>query len=810
MVQSTSAPTVGLTSADVAERVAAGQVNRLPRGPSRTTADILRANLLTRFNLIISVLLAVILFVAPFQDALFGIVMVVNAAIGIIQELRAKATLDRLRVIEAPRAVVLRDGQWLSIDVESVVVDDIVELSAGDQVIVDGRIVDSNELEVDESLLTGEADPVPKPEGAACRSGSFVVAGSALMVAERVGADAYAPRLAAEAKRFTLVESELRNGIDTLLTVIGWGLIPISLVLIVGQMGQGFGEAARGAVAGLVAMIPQGLVLLTSVAFAVAVVRLGRRQALVQELPAVEALARVDTVCIDKTGTLTEGHLRLIGVEYLIESDLVPSALGALARSDSSPNATARLIADSAADPGWRLLDHVPFSSQRRWSGARFADHGTWLLGAPDVLAPGDAEVGERVRRLMDRGHRVVLLATSDTAELGDLPAQRRPMALVVLGDRLRSDAAATLDFFRSQGVDVKVISGDHPATVAAVAASAGIAGSVDPIDGSDLPSDGAALAELVERHSVFGRVSPHDKRNLIAAMQANGRVVAMTGDGVNDVLALKDADIGIAMGSGSAASRAVSQLVLLDGSFAVLPQVVAEGRRVIANIERVANLFLTKTVYAVILAVAAAVTQSAFPFLPRHLTLVGSLTIGIPGFFLALEPTASRSERGFLRRVWKFAIPTGLLAAAATFAAYGLALSESASLEAARATATLVLFCVGLFALVVVSRPLTTERRWLVFGMAGMFGSSLISTGLREFYLLPLPRAVVVLAAVGIVAMTGTLMFFALRAIGWIRQTDSLTESITESVRSVVSGLSRTIDLTDEPARDVAEHPEP
>ncbi|MDH3306464.1 MAG: HAD-IC family P-type ATPase [Acidimicrobiia bacterium] len=804
MTQSLTAPRTGLTEAEVSDRVARGEVNRLPHGPSRTTADIFRANILTRFNLLITILLVVILFAAPLQDALFGIVMIVNAAIGIIQEMRAKATLDRLRLINAPQAVVIRSGQRRTIDVEDVVKGDVIEIAGGDQIVVDGRVITSDGLEVDESLLSGEAAPVTKQERQVCRSGSFVVAGRGTMLAERVGSEAYAPRLAAEAKQFTLVESELRNGIDLLLTIIGWGMIPIGLVLVVGQLSQGLREAASGAVAGLAAMIPQGLVLLTSVAFAVAVVRLGRRKALVQELAAVETLARVDTICLDKTGTLTEGKLRLVDIDYLADDRAGPHALGALARVEANPNATARLLAEAHPDPRWQAVSHVPFSSARKWSGAVFAGRGTWLIGAPEVLAPGDAEVRRLVQIGASEGFRMLLLARSEATALATLPTDLVPVALIAVGDRLRHGVADTLRFFRSQGVDLKVISGDHPATVSAIARAAGVRGAGRVVDGADLPSDEAELAGVVERGVVFGRITPHRKRALIRALQANGHVVAMTGDGVNDVLALKDADIGIAMGSGSAASRAVAQLVLLDGSFSVLPEVVAEGRRVIANIERVANLFLTKTVYAAILAIAAAATQSAFPFLPRHLTLVGSLTIGIPGFFLALEATSTRSTRGFLRRVWRFAVPTGILAAVATFVAYGLARSEGAGLAEARTTATFVLFSVGLFALIVISRPLTTERRLLVLAMATLFWLTLIIPGARFFYELPLPRAVVLLAAVGITAMTGALMYSTLQAIGWARQTEVLSGAMT--VRSVKDAIRKKLVTDASPDADPTE----
>lgn len=760
-------PELGLSAAEVAEREARGQVNRLARTASRSTADIVKANIFTRYNLILSVLLVIILLVAPIQDGLFGLVMIFNAAIGIVQELKAKRTLDRLRLIQAPTASVLREGRLIDIDVQKVVLDDIVEIRSGDQLVVDSVVIESADLEIDESLLTGESDAIPKNVGDTCRSGSFVVAGAGRVRATAVGSDAYAVKLAMEAKKFTMVKSELKTSIDLILAVVGWSLVPIGAILVWSQsdLQGGIQGAARGAIAAMVAMVPQGLVLLTSIAFAVAVVRLGRRQTLVQELPAVEILARVDTVCLDKTGTLTMGSLRHIdNIPLSPDVDQTwEAALGALAWSDPAPNTTMQAIKAGHPDPGWRVQKRVPFSSARGWSGVRFHDRGTWLLGGPETVAPGDQDLHMRAEALAARGHRVLLLAN----EANGQPA---PAALVILGDEIRPDAAATLDYFARQGVDIKVISGDHPSTVASVAAQVGIADPAGAVDGSYLPTDEDELAALVSERTLFGRVSPHSKRHLIRAMQRAGHTVAMTGDGVNDVLALKDADIGIAMGNGSPASRSVAQLVLLNNDFDSLPHVVAEGRRIIANIERVANLFLAKTLYAVLLALATVVTQRAFPFLPRHLTLVGSLTIGIPGFFLALEPSAGRAQTGLLRRVWRFALPTGILAAGSSFLAFGIARAEGVPLEESQALATFVLAAVGLFTLTIISRPLTTARKTLIAAMAALIIVVYITPSLNMFYALPLPRPVIFFAGIGIAALTGSVMWLSLRAIGWVR----------------------------------------
>jgi cation-transporting P-type ATPase E len=762
----------GLSAADVAQRVATGQVNDVPSAPTRTIGQIVRGNLLTRFNLLLGSLLAVILVVGPLQDALFGLVIVANTLVGIVQEVRAKRTLDRLEVVNAPRARVVRDGQVGELAVGQVVLDDVLEVAAGDQVVVDGEVLEAAGLEVDESLLTGESETVTRQPGERLLSGSFVAAGSGRYRATKVGREAYAVQLTEEARRFTLARSELRAGVDQILKYVTWALVPTAVLLFVSQLRLAHGVRAglSGAVAGTVAMVPEGLVLLTSVAFAVGVVRLGRRQVLVRELPAVETLARVDVICFDKTGTITAGDL---AVQELVPQDgtgraAAAAALGALAAADPNPNATLRAIGQAFPAPdGWRAEAAVPFSSARKWSGASFAGRGAFLLGAPEVLLAdgagspgGNGALLRRAEQIAVEGRRVVLLATSD----GPLDSERAPSALVpramvVIGDQVRGDAADTVAWFAAEGVQVKVVSGDHPRTVGAVAGQVGIAGADHPVDARTLPDDRAELAGLLEASSVFGRVVPRQKQAMVEALEAGGHVVAMTGDGVNDVLALKDADLGIAMGSGSAASRAVAELVLMDGRFATLPAVMAEGRRVIANIERVAKVFVTKTVYATVLALAVGLAGLAFPFLPRHLTLISSLTIGIPGFFLALEPSTQRSHPGFVRRTLAFAIPAGLTAALGTLVAYQVADVANVPQDEARTTATLALAGLGLVVLALAARPLNRPRRLLLLAMAGAFAVVLGVPFLRVFFALDLPPAPVALAALALDAVLGGLL---------------------------------------------------
>jgi cation-transporting ATPase E len=758
-----TATLTGLSAAEVAERVASGRVNDVPAAPTRTVSQIVRANVFTRFNALLGGMLAIIITVGPVQDALFGFVLVANALIGIVQELRAKRTLDRLTVLTAPKARVVRDGREAEVGVGEVVLDDVLALQAGDQVVVDGEVVDAAALEIDESLITGESDPVVKERGDEVLSGSFVVAGSGAYRATRVGREAYAVSLAQEARRFTLTHSELRSAIDTILTVVTFAIIPTAILLFVSQLRNhdSLAAALSASVAGTVAMVPEGLVLLTSLAFAVGVLRLAEHRVLVQELPAVEGLARIDVLCIDKTGTLTEGRLVVEGVEVLDRSLPHEAALAALAAADAHPNATLAAIAEGFAErPGdWAAGEVVPFSSARKWSAASFGPDGTWVLGAPDVLLAStgnDTDLREQAETAAATGSRVVLLAWTDSTLTGeDLPPGLRPAALVVLGDRPRADAQETLRYFAEQDVIVKVISGDHPRTVAAIAGRLGLPGSEEPVDARTMTEDPQELAELLESHAIFGRVTPRQKREMVHALQARGHVVAMTGDGVNDVLALKDADIGVAMGSGSAAARSVAQLVLLDSTFDALPPVVAEGRRVLGNIERTSGLYLTKTVYAMLISLAVGVLGLVFPFLPRHLTLIGAITIGIPSFFLALAPNTERARSGFLRRVARFSIPAGSLAAVATFLAYRLVEEQPGStLDDARTTAVMVLTFIGLLVLTIVAAPLTPRRLILIWSMAGLFLLVMIVPATRTFFALGTPPLIDWLAGFGIAAL--------------------------------------------------------
>ncbi|MFJ7156181.1 HAD-IC family P-type ATPase [Streptomyces sp. NPDC101118] len=768
----------GLTAAAVAERIARGDVNDVPVRSSRSTADIVRGNVFTRFNAIIGVLWVIMLCVAPIQDSLFGFVIIANTGIGIVQELRAKKTLDGLAVIGEVKPTVRRDGRAAEISTSEIVLDDVIELGPGDKVVVDGVVGEADGLEVDESLLTGEADPVLKKPGDEVMSGSFVVAGGGAFTATKVGREAYAAQLAEEASRFTLVHSELRSGISTILKYVTWMMIPTSIGLIISQLvvkDNNLQDSIARTVGGIVPMIPEGLVLLTSVAFAIGVIRLGRKQCLVQELPAIEGLARVDVVCLDKTGTLTEGGMDVTELRPLGGADVtyVRKVLGALGESDPRPNASLQAIIDAYPDEEeWRCTESLPFSSARKYSGASFSEgdgeNSTWLLGAPDVLLPSGDPALDEINALNEQGLRVLLLARS-ARELDDpqIGAGARPTALIVLEQRLRPDAADTLRYFDEQNVHAKVISGDNAVSVSAVAGKLGLPGAENTVDARQLPADQAGMAAELDRNAVFGRVTPQQKRDMVGALQSRGHTVAMTGDGVNDVLALKDADIGVSMGSGSEATRAVAQIVLLNNSFATLPSVVAEGRRVIGNITRVATLFLTKTVYSVLLAILVVCWQVEYPFLPRHLTLLSTLTIGVPAFFLALAPNKERARPHFVKRVMRYAIPGGTIAALATFVTYLLARNHytgEGALEAETSAATLTLFLVSMWVLAIIARPYTWWRVGLVGAMGLAFLLVLVVPWLQHFFELKLVGTTMPWAAVAIAAAAAVLVEFTFR----------------------------------------------
>jgi len=772
----------GLSDAEVAQRVADGKTNDVPTRAARSVSDIVRGNVFTRINAILGVLLIIVLSTGSVINGAFGLLIIANSAIGIIQELRAKQTLDKLAIVGQTKPLVRRQSGAKALMPSEVVLDDIIELGPGDQIVVDGEIVEETNLEVDESLLTGEADSIAKDAGDKVMSGSFVVAGSGAYRATKVGREAYAAKLAAEASKFTLVDSELRSGINKILQFITYLLIPAGLLVIYTQLfttDVGWREAVLRMVGALVPMVPEGLVLMTSIAFAVGVVRLGRRQCLVNELPAIEGLARVDMVCADKTGTLTENGMRVSDVEPLSEGS-VGDVLAQLASDDARPNASMQAIAEAyKMPPGWTATTTAPFKSATKWSGASYGEHGNWVIGAPDVLLEPASPAAAEAERIGSLGLRVLLLGSSDLpVDHPDAPGAVTPVALVVLEQRVRPDARDTLDYFASQKVSIKVISGDNAVSVGAVAGSLGLHG--ETMDARQLPDQPEQLADTLEEYTTFGRVRPDQKRAMVHALQSRGHTVAMTGDGVNDVLALKDADIGVAMGSGSSASRAVAQIVLLDNKFATLPYVVGEGRRVIGNIERVSNLFLTKTAYSVLLAILVGLAGLAskifgsdpllFPFQPIHVTIAAWFTIGIPAFILSLAPNRERAHRGFVRRVMTSALPSGLVVGAATFASYLAAYQgreASATQQTQASTAALItLLVTAVWVLAVVARPYEWWRVALV-ALSGLAYVVIFSLPLaQKAFMLDSSNLVITSMALGI----GLVGAAAIELIWWVQ----------------------------------------
>ncbi|MDI3243490.1 HAD-IC family P-type ATPase [Arthrobacter sp. AL08] len=788
----------GLSRGDVASRMSSGLDNRLPDATSRSLWEIVRANVLTLFNAIVGTSFILLLLLGSWQDALFGLAAAGNAVIGVVQEYRAKRSLDRLAVLEAPLARVLRDGTVQEIPTADVVLDDVLVLRAGDQVTADASVLESGGLESDESLLTGESDPVDKDAGTEVLSGSIIVAGRGTARVVRVGAESFSSRLAADAKRFSLVNSEIRNSLNRILRWLTWALLPVALIVANGEMqSRGGWEAAIasgawtsalvGVIASVIAMVPLGLVLLSSVAFAVGGVRMAGNKVLIQELAAVEGLARVDVLCLDKTGTLTEGSIIFDGVHELAGS-AEPGwehALGWFA-ADPEANATSRCLeSDFEHNGGTPAVSSVPFSSARKWSSVTFDGGGTspcsWILGAPEIVladssgggsaAPSTEDALGKAGRLAASGLRTVVLAYADgtamTAKDATLPARVKPVVVLTFREQIRADARQTLDYFRNEGVELKIISGDDPRTVAAIARSVGLDVG-EGYDARQLPDHPALLEEVMEGNNVFGRVSPKQKKDMVAALQRRGHTVAMTGDGVNDVLALKEADLGIAMNSAAPATKAVARLVLLDGRFDRLPGVVAEGRRVIANVERVSKLFLSKTAYSIAIAVGFGLLNLQFPFLPRQLSFTDGLTIGIPSFFLALMANRRRYRPGFLRRSLSFSIPAGLVVAASLL---GLNLyagslgAAGAAPESLQSASVLTLAVIGLWILAVVSRPLDARKLAVLLGMCAGLVLLLNVPLAQDFFHLALPPADMLWAAV-IAAVGGGL---AVELLAWI-----------------------------------------
>jgi cation-transporting P-type ATPase E len=746
----------GLSSAEAARRLA--KLGPLESPTSRSTASIVVANVVTLFNAIIGVFFILILSLGLFADAIFGLIAIINSAIGIRQELKAKETLDQLALLVAPRGKAVRDGRVVELRADEVVPGDLVRVEPGDQLVADGEVVSSRGLTVDESLLTGESDGIRKRTGDRLLSGSFCISGSGYYELDAVREDSYAEKLAGEARQFRHPPSPLQLEVNRVLGATSVALVPIGLVVVLGLSVHNteFREAAQTATAGLVTLIPEGLVLLMSVTLAVAAVRLARQNTLVQQIAATEALAAVDTICVDKTGTLTDGTLKLVTVETADPNDpgSAERALARFAASAGERNRTLETIAERYPASPEHVSAEVPFSSQWKWSG--LALNGTsYALGAPDVLAQAGAlALPPGLERALAEhtaaGRRVVAFGQASGSLPSDPasqpPPQLRPLALVVLEETLRSDAAETIEFMRSQQVDLKLISGDARETVTAVAHAVGVPGEAPVIEGPQLPQERADLVQAAERNTIFCRITPEQKKALVGALAERGRFTAMIGDGVNDVPALKQARLAVAMGSGSQITKGIADIVLLRDQFSMLPRAVAEGRRIARNIHRLGRLYLTKSVYAGFLITLTAIFGLTFPFLPRHLTVAAFLTIGVPSFVLALAPSEGPLYRGrLLRALAAFAFPAGIAMGVASLLSFYL-VDIGGSLEEARTAATTTLIVLGLCFILLLERGpgrehITIQSYMLamIAGLGAIFALILAAEPVRTFFELEL-----------------------------------------------------------------------
>ena len=658
----------GLTEAEVENQVHMGRVNQTGENIFKTNKEIIRDHTLTYFNFLNLFLGILILVSGQFKNITFMGVIIINTLIGIVQEMKVKKLVDKLAVITASKAAVIRDGEVKEIDIHEVVVKDTMVLTAGNQVCADAIVMESDGMEVNESMLTGESRPVKKNAGDRLMSGSFLTAGSGVVQVEYVGEDSYAYQLMKKAKTKKRASSEMQRTINRIIKVVGALIIPIGIMLYLSQKnaGSGFSDCLVGTVAGVIGMIPEGLVLLTSISFILGVGRLARKRAMVQEMEAIEALARVNVLCLDKTGTITTGKLEVVDVVGVgdTEREQVEAVMNEMAFAfDDVNNTQSALMKYFKKSSRWRPLEKIPFSSDRKYRAIRYDQAGCFVLGAPEfLLGEEERELLLKVDSYAAEGLRVLLLASCDTITAEDgMVWGVKPMGLIIISDCIREEAPEIFRYFEDQNVNIKVISGDNPATVSQIALKAGLNGAEHYIDANELPEDFEELKQVVGDYTVYGRVKPEQKQNIIRAYQANKAVVGMVGDGVNDVLALKDADCGIAMAAGSDAAKQVAHIVLLDSDFSCLKNIVSEGRTIIANIERVSSLYLTKTVYSVILCVLFILLAREYPFIPIQLSWMSAMAIGVPSFLLTLEQNESMDGGGFLRHVLRIALPQAL-----------------------------------------------------------------------------------------------------------------------------------------------------
>ena len=782
-------PEEGLTEEQVRQRREAGWGNQAQESASKSEKQIVLENLFTFFNLVFTVL-AVILIIAgsSIKQLSFLVIVICNIVIGIFQEIRAKRAVDKLTLVATQKVRVIRDGEVEEEPSDRLVRDDIVEFNAGDQICADG-IVRVGQLQVNESLITGEADAIVKLPGDELKSGSFVIAGTARVQLTAVGADSFAAKLAAEAKADPhATKSEMMNSLDKLIRVVGIALIPLGVVLFWQSyvlQGESLQASSESMVSALIGMIPEGLYLLTSVAMAASALKLTRDKVLVQDMNCIETLARVDVLCVDKTGTITENKMEVDNVIPLTQDspEHLEQILSAIYSDVKPENDTARAMAEMfATGTNWKCVRRVPFTSQTKWSAAIFRDHGAFVVGAPEfIMGTRYGEIQETVESWSSGGLRVLLIAKYESDPTPPLIVSRlQPLALVTLNNRIRPEAPQTFAYFAEQGVDIKVISGDNPVTVSEVARRACIAGAENYIDAGLLEEEQDFL-NAVENYTVFGRVTPDKKKKLIQALKKKGHTVAMTGDGVNDVLAMKESDCGIAMASGSQAASQVAQLVLTESNFAAMPSIVGEGRRVINNIQRAATLFLVKNIYSLGLAIITLFTKLPYPMVPFHLSIISALTIGVPSFFLAMEPNYERVSGRFLPSVLRKAFPGGLtnifvvLMAQAFMVHFNLLQGQVSIICAA------IMAAVGLLVLYETCRPFGKFRTVIWWAMAiALVGCFAVLDNLFE---LTITVAGVRTTMFSLLLMTPTVFYAVQKVFGW---GDSAVAFIGAKIRSV------------------------
>ncbi len=754
----------GLSSSEVQEKIRQGKVNTASKSMTKPVAKIITDNVFTLFNAINLALFTLVLLAGSPKNGLFMVIIGANIFIGIVQEIRAKQVVDKLRVLTEPHTTVIRDGKEQEISSHDLVHGDVFVPQPGTQIVVDGTVLESESLEVDESLLTGESHSVIKHKGDILFSGSYVVAGRGVAVTTAVGEDCYAGKLTKEAKNFTPVRSEIMTTLKKIIKFVTFVIAPVGLLLFFSQFlrsGESWQDVAVSTTAALIGMIPEGLVLLTSVAFAVGMIKLALKRTVVQESPGIEMLARVDVLCLDKTGTLTKGVLSANDVSYQTQdTKFADDCIAAVCHAFPDKNATSQALCNKFSDaPTWKILNGVPFSSARKWSGAQF-ENISLIMGAPEFLLEDAHPLRAISSEHAKNGLRVILVAQVGGFSESNYTGDVSPLALITIFDDIKEDAEKTLSYFKSQGVCIKVISGDNPVTVSNVAARVGLENADKYIDTSTLTDEELAL--VCEDYSVFGRVSPSQKKILVEALKERNHVVAMTGDGTNDVAALQASNCGIAMASGTDAARGVSQIVLLDSDFSSLPSVVAEGRRVINNIERVASLFLVKTMFSMLLCVAFIILGQKYPFEPLHLSLISTSCVGIPSFFLALEPNNTRAVPGFLRKVLVRAFPAALSVTICVLIVEFMMLGGIFSKEVATTLDLFVLFTASFTTLVSVCFPINPLRIGLMILGASAFGLAVVF--LPWFFdIAPIPNDLI-LSTVGICGLTLSLILLVKR----------------------------------------------